>query len=165
MHGQPRYGRIYEENPVGPALTIEDLYKTAAALEAVLRVLKIAPGLSDKDAQAEIKRIGKEMTAQLRRQWSVFTAMQYLTGQKADKAVIRWEAQFAEAGLSRRQMAALIALANDYCANAVPGKSLSTGLLVEDYKAEPAPPHTALEALGFPDTVLAKVLEQAGRTG
>lgn len=59
------------------------------------------------------------LSAEIGRQWSLLTALQYLTGQRADKAVQRWMPAFQSAGFTPEMIQALIATANDFCANGV----------------------------------------------
>jgi len=148
---------IYEENPTGPPITREDFFKTAAALRGVLAMVRQTfGGASDKDMSAAFKQIGRMMSAEVGRQWSVLTAMQYLTGQRADKASRYWAAAFEEAGMTRARMDALIAVANDFCANGH-GRKVSSGLMVEEYRKRPMGPEVLLELLELPEDVIDQV--------
>ena len=150
-----RYPAIYEANRVGPAISFEDFLKTAAALRGVLAMVRLAQGdATPEDVHAAYQQIGREMSAEIGRQWSVLTAMQYLTGQRADKALQHWAGAFDAAGLTRARVEALVAVANDFCANGHAGKTLSSGLLVGEYRRRPIEPHVLLELLDLPEDVL-----------
>lgn len=157
-----RFATIYEANPVGPSITREDFFKTSAALCGVLAMVRLsAMDLSAEETEAAYKQIGRMMSEEIGKQWSVLTALQYLTGQRADKALNHWREQFEAAGLTRARAEALVAVANDFCANGHRGKTLSSGLLVEAYKKRPMGPETLLDLMDLPEDVLARVRAQA----
>lgn len=151
------YPPLYEANPVGPAITREDFIKTAASLRAVLTMVQLDLSMPDKDTREAFKQISRQLTAEIGRQWSFLTAMQYLTGQRADKAVHRWSGAFEQEGLTRPRIEALIAAANDFCANGIAGKTLSAGLMVSEYKRRPIEPQVMLELTELPPEVLDRV--------
>jgi hypothetical protein len=161
-----RYPRIYEKSPDGPAISFEDFLKTAAALRGVLAMARLsATDASDADMQAAYKQVGRMMSEELGRQWSVLTAMQYLTGQKADKPIGQWAEMFDSVGLTRSSIEALVAVANDFCANAVPGKTMSSGLLVGAYRQRPLEHRVFLELLELPGDVIDRLKAKAAEGG
>lgn len=165
-HKLPRYPRVYEANPVGPPITYEDFLKTAAALRGVLMMVRLSTReMGEKEHVEAFKQIGRMLTAEIGRQWSALTAMQYLTGQRADKALNHWREAFEQAGMTRRMTDALVAVANDFCANGQPGRALSAGLLVGEYKKTSMGPEVMLELLGLPADVIDKVKASAQRAG
>lgn len=159
------YPPLYEASQVGPAITHEDFIKTAASLRAVLTMVQLAPSMPDKDTKEVFKQISRQLTAEIGRQWSSLTAMQYLTGQRADKAVRRWSDTFEQEGLTRPRIDALIAAANDFCANGVAGKTLSSGLMVSEYKRRPIEPQVMLELMDLPPEVLDRVKAHLAASG
>ncbi|KLJ00807.1 hypothetical protein [Luteimonas sp. FCS-9] len=144
-----RYPTIYEADPRGPAITYEDFLKTAVAVRAILDLLTLSlQDLPEGDQAAAYKQIGRRMSADIGRQWSVLTAMQYLTVQRAEKAMRHWMGAFESTGLSSARLEAVVAIANDFCANGVPGKTLSGGRDVRIAKGQVLPPETMLELMG-----------------
>jgi hypothetical protein len=148
---------LYEPNRIGPPITTEDFTKTVASMRAVLSMIAIDPALPEKDAKDAYKQISRRLSTEIGRPWSFLTAMQYLTGQRADKAVHRWADALEREGLSRPRVEALIATANDFCANGVTGKRLSAGLMVDEYARWPLPPEVFLELMALPPDVIDRV--------
>ncbi|WP_157981373.1 hypothetical protein [Cognatilysobacter tabacisoli] len=157
IHKGRRRPSIYESNRVGPPITPDDFVKTAASLRAVLAMAQMTFQGHEQDMQEAWKRLGRELSAEIGSQWSLLTAMQYLTGQRADKAVQHWLPAFERSGLTRGRIEALVALANEYCANGVPGKTLSSGLLVDAYRQRPMSPEAILDLFDLPADVIDRV--------
>jgi hypothetical protein len=149
---------MYEENPSGPPLTFHDRAKTSAALGAMICLLRLAnSNLSAEETQVAIKQLTRELRRTTGLQWSMLNAMQYLTGQRADKAIQRWTSDFAQAGLTAPLMDALVAFANDFCANGIAGKSLSHGLMVSTFKDRPMTPGMLACILELPGDVIRRI--------
>lgn len=140
-----RFPPIYEPDRVGPVITHEDQIKTAASLQAVWAWVMLGILGSEQNAAAA-KRIGKALSADIGRQWSLHTAMQYLAGQRASKAVQRWAPAFEEAGFTPARNAALIACA---------------GAMVAKYRNRPINPEVFLELLDLPPDVIERVKAHA----
>lgn len=85
------------------------------------------------------------------------TPMQYVTGQRADKAIQRSGEVFAAEGITRQRIDALVAVASDFCANGVAGKSVTAGLLVDEYKHRLIEPCVLIELFELPPEVLHRV--------
>lgn len=81
------------------------------------------------------KSIGAALREEVGLQWTVLTAVQYLTGKEARDALDALPADFVFEGRNKFELKLLEALANDCAANAHPhGTRLSAGLLVEKFK-------------------------------
>lgn len=126
---------LYEQPPSGPRIKVEDFARALAALHAVAwvacRVAEACPADQLASEEREVKRL---LRAYSGRQWTLLTAFQYLTGQRADKALRAWPDDFAAHGFAPSIAQALVDLANDFCANVHPEHAMSAGLLVEWYR-------------------------------
>lgn len=105
--------------------------KALAAAEVVLAVMA---GTMDE------KQAGMELSARVGKQWSLVTALQYLSGQEALSALLALPDDYQEGELSKERLLEAVAMANLACANASPGGGvLSAGLNVRKFKL-PVPP-------------------------
>ena len=72
--------------------------------------------------------------------WSLVTAVQYLTGQEAIGALEALRADWSQEGLEKKHLFAAVALAHDMAANLHPRSPLSAGLRVRNFKRSNADP-------------------------
>lgn len=100
------------------------------AMAAAQVLLAVGAGTMD-DKQA-----GAFLREHIRLNWSLLTAVQYLTGQEAIGALEALPADWSQEGLDKTQVFAAVALAHDMAANLHPRSPLSAGLLVERFKRE-----------------------------
>ena len=99
--------------------------KAVAAAQALLAVAEGA--MDDKQAGAFLReRVGLN--------WSLLTAIQYLTGQEAIGAIEALPADWSEGAVDRKQLVAALVLAHDMAANLHPTSPLSAGSFVKPFK-------------------------------
>ena len=104
------------------------------ALAAAEVVLAVRAGSIDE------KQAGLELSARVGKQWSLITAVQYLSGQEALSALLALPDDYTDGELTKERLLEAVAIANLACANASPGGGvLSAGLNVRKFKL-PVPP-------------------------
>lgn len=136
MQPGSRYPQLYEADRKGPAITREDFIKTAASLRAVLQMVQLSVSESDMDGEAEFK---SGPHAQRRDRAPVVVAHRAAvpdrpTGRQGRPAL---DARFPvgrvhagdDPGADRHRERLLCQRRG--------GKTLSAGLLVQDYKKQP----------------------------
>lgn len=126
---------LYEQSPAGPRIKAEDFARTLAALHAAAWVIaRAAQPCGAEQFARENREVSLLLRAYSGRQWTLLTAFQYLTGQRADKALRAWPDDFAAYGFTPAVAEALVDVANGVCANLHPSRAMSAGLLVEWYR-------------------------------
>lgn len=101
---------------------LSPLGKTIAAAEVVHAV---------KDGHLEWKEAGQALREMVGLQWTLLTAMQYLTGKEAGSAVAALPDGWTDDDMTIRRLIEAIWCAADFCANAHPkGVALSGAVLV-----------------------------------
>jgi hypothetical protein len=98
------------------------------AVAAASVLMAISEGTMD-DKQA-----GRFLRDRVGLNWSLLTAIQYLTGQEAIGALEALPAGWSEHGLDKTQLGAAVVMAHDMAANLHPTSALSAGLLVKKFK-------------------------------
>lgn len=98
------------------------------AIAAATALLAVGSGTMDD------KQVGRMLREQVGLNWTLLTAVQYLTGKEAIGALKALPADWNEAGLNRSQLFAAVALAHDMAANLHPKSPLSAGSLVRHFK-------------------------------
>lgn len=107
---------------------------SAKALAAANILLKVRAGDLDE------KQAGALLSGSVGKQWSLITAVQYLSGKEALAALLALPDDYKDGGLTKERLLEAVALANLACANASPaGGVLSAGLNVSKFKL-PEPP-------------------------
>lgn len=90
------------------------------------------------------------LRSQVGLQWTIITAVQYLTGKEAMQALANLPPDWSEGGHTPKEMTEAVLFANLFCANAHPsGSSLSDGSMVSAFK---------------PDGEIGKLLRELGAT-
>ena len=104
------------------------------ALAAAEVLLKVRAGAMDE------KQAGLELSARVGSNWSLITAVQYLSGKEALAALLALPDDYSDSGLTKERLLEAVALANLACANASPrGGVLSAGHNVHKFRL-PEPP-------------------------
>lgn len=98
------------------------------AIAAATALLAVGSGTMDD------KQVGRMLREQVGLNWTLLTAIQYLTGHEAIGALETLPADWNEEGLNRAQLFAAVAMAHDMAANLHPNAPLSAGLHVKHFK-------------------------------
>jgi hypothetical protein len=100
------------------------------AIAAARGLIAVAEGAMDE------KQVGAFLREAVGLNWSLLTAIQYLTGQEAINAVEALPAGWFEDGMDKQRVVAAMTMAHDMAANLHPKASLSAGLFVKHFKRE-----------------------------
>ena len=82
----------------------------------------------------EDKQVGVLLREAVGLNWSLLTAIQYLTGHEAISAVEALPADWNKNGFDRDKILAAVLMAHDMAANLHPAAALSAGTFVKDFK-------------------------------
>lgn len=92
--------------------------------------------LAARDGKMDDKQAGLALRQAVGLQWTLLTAVQYLSGKEAIRALLELPEDWSVDGKVRKDLLDAVLVANDMCANLHPSAQLTAGALLPAFKRD-----------------------------